>query len=71
MNISVMSTKKLKSLENQLKTRGVKVVYAKGNFSSGYCRLRKEGVALVNRFFDTKGRILSLEEIIREIDEEE
>ncbi len=66
-----MSKRKLKSLEQHLKTKGVKVVYAKGNFSSGYCRLREEGVALVNKFFDTKGRILSLEEILKEIEEEE
>ncbi|TVQ47985.1 MAG: hypothetical protein EA362_05920 [Saprospirales bacterium] len=66
-----MTKRKLTRLEQKLKIKGVKVVYAKGNFSSGYCRLREEGVALVNKFFDIKGRILSLEEILKEIEEEE
>lgn len=66
-----MSKKKLKNLEELLKKRGIKVIYAKGNFNSGYCRLRDEGVILINQFFDIRGRILSLEEVLREVEEEE
>ena len=61
--------KKIKKLEEILKDRGYKVVYAAGNFSSGYCRVKDSNVILVNKFFDQRGRMLCLQEILNELDE--
>lgn len=61
---------KLKKLEDVLKTKGYKIIYAKGNFNSGYCRVGDSNVILVNKFFDTKGRILCLYEILNDLESE-
>jgi len=61
----------LKKLEDILATQDYKVRYEKGNFNSGYCIVENRKMAVVNRFFDTEGRINTLLEILAntEIDE--
>jgi len=61
----------LKKLEDILATQDYKVRYEKGNFNSGYCIVENKKMAVVNRFFDTEGRINTLLEIVAntEIDE--
>jgi hypothetical protein len=55
------SLKKLESLAKQL---GYKVRYEKGNFTSGYCLVEHQRVAIVNKFYDTEGRINVLLDIL-------
>lgn len=47
----------LKKLETLLKELGYTVRYEKGNFTSGYCLVEDRKIAIVNRFYDTEGRI--------------
>lgn len=61
---------KLEELENALKERGFKIIYARGNFNAGYCRVKDSNVILVNKFFDKKGRLLCLREILDEVIQE-
>lgn len=39
--------------------------YEKGNFKSGYCVLKDQKVAIVNKYFTTEGKINCLLEIIK------
>lgn len=54
----------LKKLEILAKELGYKVRYEKGNFQSGYCLVEHQRVAIVNKFFDTEGRINVLLDIL-------
>ena len=54
----------LKKLETLAKELGYKVRYEKGNFQSGYCLVEHQRVAIVNKFFDTEGRINVLFDIL-------
>ncbi|THH41064.1 hypothetical protein [Neolewinella litorea] len=61
----IASTKhSLKKLENLMQELGYTVRYEKGNFTSGYCLVEQRRVAIVNRFYDTEGRINVLLEIL-------
>ncbi len=54
----------LKKLENLLKELGYTVRYEKGNFISGYALVEQRRIAIVNRFYDTEGRISVLLDIL-------
>lgn len=54
----------LKKMETLAKELGYKVRYEKGNFQSGYCLVEHQRVAIVNKFFDTEGRINVLLDIL-------
>jgi hypothetical protein len=43
------------------------VRYEKGNFQSGYCILETKNIVLINKFFDTEGRIQSMLDILANI----
>jgi len=58
----------LKKLEALLEELAYVVRYEKGNFQSGYCIVQDKRVAIVNKFYDTEGRINCLIEIVRNID---
>ncbi|WP_157472503.1 hypothetical protein [Neolewinella persica] len=59
-----MTKHTLKKLETLAKELGYKVRYEKGNFQSGYCLVEHQRVAIVNKFFDTEGRINVLLDIL-------
>lgn len=40
--------------------------YEKGHFKSGYCVLRDRKIIVINRFFNEKGRIESLLDILQD-----
>jgi hypothetical protein len=42
--------------------------YEKGNFKSGYCILKDNKIAVINKFYSLEGKINCIIEIIREID---
>jgi len=58
----------LEKLETLLKTAGYKVRYEKGNFKTGACLLQNSKVIVVNKFSNVESRILSITELIRELD---
>ncbi|MBC6994301.1 hypothetical protein QWY85_09750 [Neolewinella lacunae] len=59
-----MTKPNLKKLEVLAKELGYTVRYEKGNFQSGYCLVESRRVAIINRFFDTEGRINVLFDIL-------
>jgi len=46
---------------------GYRVRFEKGNFQSGYCLVQSKKIAVVNKFFETKGRISVLLDILSNI----
>ena len=60
----------LKKLESVLEELEFTVRYEKGNFNSGFCVVENSKVIVINKFFDTKARILTIIDILknREVD---
>jgi hypothetical protein len=54
----------LQKIETIFEELDYKVRYEKGSFKSGYCLVENRNIAVVNRFFDTEGRINVLLEIL-------
>ncbi|TSJ38800.1 hypothetical protein FO440_20050 [Mucilaginibacter corticis] len=63
-----LTTHTLEKLEILLKTAGYKVRYEKGNFKTGACMLLNSKIIVVNRFSNLESKILSLAELIRELE---
>jgi hypothetical protein len=42
--------------------------YEKGNFKSGYCVLKDQKIVIINKFFDTEGKINCLVDILKNIE---
>ena len=61
----------LAKIEELLKELDYTVRYAKGRFQSGYCLVEQQKIAVVNKFFETEGRINVLIEILDTIEIEE
>ncbi|MGB1217259.1 MAG: hypothetical protein ACPG5P_05260 [Saprospiraceae bacterium] len=57
----------LKKIQGLLEEVGYEVRFEKGNFQSGYCVLETRRVAIINRFFDTEGRINAMLDIISKV----
>ncbi len=57
----------LKKVQALLEESGYEVRYEKGNFQSGYCLVENRRIAVINRFFDTEGRMATLLDIISRI----
>lgn len=62
----------LKKLESVLEELEFTVRYEKGNFNSGFCVVENSKVIVINKFFDTKARILTIIDILknREVDKD-
>lgn len=54
----------LKKLEEFFGELNYAVRYEKGNFQSGYCIVEQRRIAVINKFFDTEGRINCLLDIL-------
>ncbi|WP_235292063.1 hypothetical protein [Portibacter lacus] len=54
-------------MEQYLADHDFKLIYEKGQFKSGYCIVNKSNIIVVNKFFDTEGRINALQEIIPQL----
>ena len=54
----------LKKVESLAAELGYTVRYEKGNFQSGYCLVETRRIAIINRFFDTEGRLNVLYDIL-------
>ena len=58
----------LKKLEELFEELDYAIRYEKGNFQSGYCLVESRKIAVVNKFFDTEGRINCLLDILSKMD---
>jgi hypothetical protein len=58
----------LKKLETLFDELEYSIRYEKGNFQSGYCIVENRNIAVINKFFDTEGRITTLLEILDTIE---
>lgn len=57
----------LQKLEGLIQEIGYSIRYEKGSFNSGYCLVENRKIAVINKFFDTEGRINSLSEVLSTI----
>ncbi len=57
----------LTKLEQLFKEIDYTIRYEKGQFKSGYCIIHQRNIVVINKFFDTKGRIESLLDMLNEI----
>jgi DNA-binding LacI/PurR family transcriptional regulator len=57
----------LQKIEELIEELGYKVRYEKGSFQSGYCLVENNKIAVINKFFETEGRINTLIDIIDKI----
>ena len=58
----------LKKIEELFEEIGYTIRYAKGSFNSGYCIVENQKVAVINKFFDTEGRIGVLIDILSNVE---
>jgi hypothetical protein len=58
----------LEKLETLLKATGYRVRYEKGNFKTGACLLQNSRVVVINKFSGLESKILSICEIIADLD---
>lgn len=58
----------LKKIEELFEEIGYTIRYAKGNFNSGYCIVEHQKVAVINKFFETEGRIGVLLDILSRVE---
>ena len=54
----------LQKLEAIIKDHDYSIIYEKGTFNSGYCIVEDRKVIVINRFFNTDGRVQILLEIL-------
>jgi len=54
----------LKKIEQIFEEQDYTIRYEKGNFQSGYCIVESKKIVIVNKFFDTEGRINCLLDIL-------
>ncbi len=57
-----------KKLEDLFAALDYTVRYEKGNFNSGYCLVENKRIAVINKFYDTEGRINALLDILQQLD---
>jgi len=61
----------LKKIESLFEEIGYTIRYAKGSFNSGYCIVENQKVAVINKFFDTEGRVGVLIDILSNVEVDE
>ncbi len=65
MNYTKHTLQKIEELFEEL---GYKIRYEKGSFQSGYCLVEKTSIVVVNKFYETEGRINTLIDILDKLD---
>lgn len=58
----------LKKLEALFEELTYTIRYEKGSFQSGYCMVEHRNIAVINKFYDTEGRMNCLIEILGNIE---
>ncbi|HRF27316.1 MAG TPA: hypothetical protein PKW54_08245, partial [Ferruginibacter sp.] len=54
----------LDKIERVIEESGYIIRYERGNFQSGYCILQHKKVVVLNKFFQTEGRINTLIDLL-------
>ncbi|HCY89657.1 MAG TPA: hypothetical protein DHV17_05300 [Chitinophagaceae bacterium] len=57
----------LDKIERVIEESGYIIRYERGNFQSGYCILQHKKVVVLNKFFQTEGRINTLIDLLPEL----
>lgn len=70
MNIS-FTNHTLEKVELLLKDLGFKVRYEKGNFKTGSCLIENSKIVMVNKFSNLESKILSIVDLLKNIDADE
>lgn len=68
--MATFTTYQLKKLEAIFEELEYKIRYGQGQFTSGYCLIREEKVIVINKFFDTSGKVEVLLEILDKVPDE-
>ncbi|MBK8712734.1 MAG: hypothetical protein IPL97_12805 [Niastella sp.] len=58
----------LDKIERIIEESGYIIRYERGTFQSGYCILQSKKVVVLNKFFQTEGRINTLIDLMPELD---
>ncbi|MBP6430631.1 MAG: hypothetical protein KA319_02605 [Ferruginibacter sp.] len=58
----------LDKIEKIAEEAGYVIRYERGNFQSGYCILQAKKVIVLNKFFQTEGRINTLIDLMPQLD---
>jgi hypothetical protein len=58
----------LDKIERIIEEGGYVIRYEKGTFQSGYCILQEKKVVVLNKFFQTEGRINTLIDLLPHLD---
>lgn len=58
----------LKKMEDLFGELGYKIIYEKGQFSSGYCIVNERKMIVINKFYKTDARMGCLVTILNEIE---
>ena len=58
----------LDKIERIVEESGYILRYERGTFQSGYCILKEKKVVVLNKFFQTEGRINTLIDLIPQLD---
>lgn len=58
----------LDKIERIAEEAGYVIRYERGNFQSGYCILQAKRVIVLNKFFQTEGRINTLIDLLPQLD---
>lgn len=57
----------LDKIEKLIEEAGYVIRYERGNFQSGYCILQERKVVVLNKFFQTEGRINTLIDLVPQL----
>jgi hypothetical protein len=57
----------LDKIEKVIEEAGYVIRYERGNFQSGYCILQEKKVVVLNKFFQTEGRINTLIDLMPQL----
>ncbi|MBK7432666.1 MAG: hypothetical protein IPI66_01455 [Chitinophagaceae bacterium] len=58
----------LDKVERIIEESGYVIRYERGTFQSGYCILQEKKVVVINKFFQTEGRINTLIDLLPQLD---
>ncbi|MBL0112672.1 MAG: hypothetical protein IPP42_18270 [Saprospiraceae bacterium] len=57
----------LEKIESLLAEAGYNIRYEKGNFQSGSCVLESRKMIIINRFYETEGRVIAFIDILQQL----
>lgn len=70
-NMLKFTTNNLNKVQTLLEAQNYIVRYEKGSFTSGYCLVEHKKIVLINKFYDTEGKINCMLDILSKIEIEE